>query len=106
VNTAGEATVTLLRFDPSVDTGPRRETYKVPADAWNGRKIIDVIRYIYENFAPGLSFREPCCHHVCGSCTIMVNKKPVLACNDLARKEMIIEPLTGHRVIKDLAVEM
>ena len=106
MSTVDEAAVTVYRFDPSVDAEPRHEMYKVPPEAWNGHKIIDVIRYIYENFSPGLSFREPCCHHVCGSCTIMVNRKPVLACGALAEKEMLIEPLTGHRVIKDLAVEM
>ncbi len=106
MSNSNKATVTIFRFDPTVDKEPRYETYKVPTEAWKGQKIIDVIRYIYEHSAPGLSFREPCGHHVCGSCTAMVNKKPVLACGVLAEKEMLIEPLVGHRVIKDLAVEI
>ena len=101
-----EAIVTVFRFDPAVDKEPRHETYKVPPEAWNGHMVIDVIRYIYENYASGLSFREPCHLRLCGCCTVMVNKKPVLACNNLATKEMLIEPLTGHTIIKDLAVEM
>ena len=101
-----EATVTVFRFDPTVDEEPRHEAYTVPTEVWDGHKVIDVIRYIYENFAPGLAFREPCGIHVCGSCTIMVISKPVLACDVFAEKEMLIEPLPKHRVIKDLTVEM
>ncbi len=102
----GEATVTVFRFDPTVDKEPRHETYKVPPEGWNGLMIIDVVRYIYENYAAGLSFREPCHLRLCGSCTLMVNKKPVLACSSLATSEMLIEPLPGHKIIKDLAVEL
>ena len=106
MKTQAEAKITILRFDPSRDNQPHPVEYKVPYDCWNGRKIIDVLRYIYENQAPDLAFREPCGHYVCGSCTVMVNKKPSLACSNLAEQEMFVEPLTGHRVIKDLVIEM
>lgn len=102
----GEATVTIFRFDPTVDKEPRHETYKVPSEAWKSRRVIDVIRYICENFAPDLSFRDPCCVRLCGSCTVKVNSKPVLACDAFAEQEMLIEPLSRDRIIKDLAVEM
>ncbi len=106
MNTADEAMVTIYRFDPTLDAEPRHEIYKVPNEVWSGRKVIDVIRYIYENLAPGLSYREPCGHCVCGACAILLNKKQVLACATLAEKEMLIEPPADHRVIKDLAVEL
>ncbi len=101
-----EAKVTLFRFDPSVDKEPRHETYTVPGEAWKRRRVIDVIRYIYEHLAPDLSFREPCGVRLCGSCTIKVNNKPVLACDAFAEQEMTIEPLSIDRVIKDLAITM
>ena len=106
MNMTEEAKVVIIRVNPSKDEKSFQVEYKIPYDAWNGRKIIDVLRYIYENLAPDLAFREPCGHAACGSCTIMVNKKPVLACSTLAEKEMLVEPLTGHRVIRDLVVEM
>ena len=83
----GEAKVTLFRFDPTVDKEPRHETYHVPAEAWEGRRVIDVLRHIYEHLAPDLSFREPCGVRICGCCTIKVNNnKPVLACDAFAEK--------------------
>lgn len=101
-----EATVKIFRFDPSVDKAPRYETYKVPAEAWKNRKVIDVISYIYEHFAPGLSFREPCRQQICGACAMVVNKKSVLACGIIAEQEMLIEPQTKYKVLKDLIVDL
>ena len=102
---ADNATVKIRRFDPSSDTEPRYETYNVPQGAWQGVKVIDTIRYIYENFDTGLSFREPCRQQICGACIVVVNGKPILACDSFSEKEMVIEPLAGHRVIKDLVVD-
>jgi succinate dehydrogenase/fumarate reductase iron-sulfur protein len=101
-----EATVKILRFDPSVDKEPHFDTYQVPAEGWNGLKIIDTLRYIYENMDGSLSFREPCRQRLCGACNIMVNQKPALACNDLSVQEMVIEPLPKYKVIKDLVIDL
>ena len=101
-----KAKVKMFRFDPTIDKEPRYETFEVPSEAWFGIKVIDTIRYIYENFAPGLSFREPCRQQLCGGCVIMVNKKPVLACEAFAEKEMTIEPVPKYRVLKDLIVDL
>ena len=106
MNTPAEGKVTILRFDPSKKKKSHLAEYPVPYEVWNGHTIMNVLRYIYESQAPDLAYREPCGHYVCGSCTITVNKKPVLACLTLAEKEMLIEPLNGHRVIKDLVVEI
>ncbi len=99
------ATVKIFRFDPAVDKEPRYETYQVPREHWHGVKIIDTIRYVYENLAAGLSFREPCRQRVCGACIVLVNKKPVLACDAFSEKEMVIEPIPGHPVLKDLVID-
>ncbi len=101
-----EATIKIRRFDPTVDKEPRFETYKVPLEAWHNVKIIDTLRYIYENLDPGLCFREPCRQRLCGACTIRVNNKPVLACDAFSEKDMVIEPLPNRRLIKDLVVEL
>ncbi len=98
------AIVRIFRFDPSMDKKPRYETYKVPYKFWNNRKIIDTLQYIYENLAPGLAFRGPCSQGLCGSCVIRVNDKPVLACETIAKKSMLIEPLDKEKVVKDLVV--
>jgi succinate dehydrogenase/fumarate reductase iron-sulfur protein len=100
------AKIKVFRFDPSCDKEPRYETYEVPEAEWRNRKLIDTIRYIYETQAPGLAFREPCRQQVCGACAVLMNKKRVLACDTLSKQEMVIEPVPGHRVVKDLIVDL
>ena len=100
------ATVTIYRFDPAADKEPRYERFEVPYEHWHGvPSTINTIRYVYETFAPGLAFREPCRQQVCGACAVLVNKKPVLACEAFSEKEMILEPLPNRPVIKDLITE-
>jgi succinate dehydrogenase/fumarate reductase iron-sulfur protein len=102
---ADHGTVRIFRFDPSVDQESRYENYDVPYEHWSGVKVIDTLRYIYENLAPGLSFREPCRQQVCGACAMLVNKKSVLACDTFAEREMTIEPLPHRPILKDLVVD-
>lgn len=100
------ATITIFRFDPAIDAESRFEGYEVPYAHWHGKKVIDTIRYIYETMAPDLAFREPCRQQVCGACVMLVNKRPVLACGAFSEKEMVLEPLPGRKVVKDLIVAL
>ena len=55
-----KAIVKIKRFDPALDKEPRYQTYEVPAEGWMKHKVVDTLRYIYENIDPTLAFREPC----------------------------------------------
>ena len=105
MGTNGNAVVKIFRFDPAVDKEPRYETYEVPPEAWKDRKVMDVLKYIYRNFAPGLAFREACYQGLCGGCTVRVNNKPVLACDAFAQQRMLIEPLSKNKALKDLITD-
>ena len=100
------ATVKILKYDPSMDREPRWETYEVPPEGWEGHKVIDTLRYIYENFDPDLAFREPCRQQLCGACIMLVNRKSILACNSISEKEMVVEPSPKYPVVKDLIVDL
>ena len=97
-----KATVKVWRFDPSIDQEARYETYHLPPGNWDRVKVLDVLRYIYENFDPGLSFREPCRQGFCKECAVRVNNKVALACEVFLKKDTVIEPVSVHNVIKDL----
>ena len=101
-----KAIVKIFRFDPTVDKEGRYETYEVPAEGWQGLRVLDTLRYIYENIDPGLAFREQCYQRLCGACIVMVNKKSVLACDAQATKEMVIEPDPRYRILRDLVVDL
>jgi len=95
----------VFRFDPTVDKEPRYETYLTP---FEGYTVLDVLKYIYENYDSTLSFRFGCTgagYERCGACAVLVNKTPVLSCKKLAEDGMTIEPHPKFEVIKDLAID-
>jgi len=93
----------LYRFDPQDGKGSRYEEYLVPATPVT--RVLDVLRSIYENQAGDLAFQYACRIGRCGTCTVRVNGRPVLACQERATKDMTIEPLSPFPLLRDLVVD-
>ena len=59
---------------------------------------------------PSLAFRSSCRGAVCGSCGMSINGRLNLACRVqlhlLAGRRVVIEPLPGLQIVKDLVVDM
>jgi succinate dehydrogenase/fumarate reductase iron-sulfur protein len=95
------------RFDPKEN---RRyvSTYKVPVR--KGTTILEALFYIKDHIDETLTFRHSCGMGICGSCGIMVNNKPMLACYTqvlhLETDLLEVEPLQNMSVIKDLVVDI
>lgn len=99
----GSGIVRVFRFDPEKDKAPRFDTFTgVP---YEGRRVTDVLNYIYQNLDSTIAFRYSCRAGLCGVCILRVNGKPCLSCHRVAEREMVIEPPTQYRVIKDLVVD-
>jgi len=97
------ATVKVFRYDPTVDKEAKYDTFEsIP---YEGRSVLEVINLIYEKLDQTLSFREGCDNGTCAGCGLLVNGEPVLACQKLAEKEMVIEPHPKFEIIKDLVVD-
>lgn len=94
---------TVFRYDPTMEKTAHYETYDVPFE--RGMRVLDVLRYIQENYDNSFVFRYSCRRSKCGSCSVMVNGKPVLACIGDAKKKMVIEPSPNLPVIRDLVVD-
>jgi succinate dehydrogenase/fumarate reductase iron-sulfur protein len=97
-----EIVVRVFRFDPCRDSEPRYKTYKVPYE--EGMTVLETLIYINDNLEP-IAFRYECRFQSCGSCGVMVNDYPVLACKQVAQDGMKIDPLPIYPVIKDLVVD-
>ena len=93
----------MFRFDPEVDTEPEYYQFKVP---YQGRTVLDILRYIYENLDSTFAFRWACIGGFCRSCVVSVNGRPALACTKSAERKMKIEPHPKFKVIKDLLVDL
>jgi succinate dehydrogenase / fumarate reductase iron-sulfur subunit len=93
--------------------------------------ILDALFQIQDKMDPSLSFRYSCRGAVCGSCAMLINKEPRLACRTQVSEvheltmnlkefpslsnfplgwnpdeEILIEPLPNMPVEKDLVVDM
>lgn len=100
------AQVKVQRFDPNVDDQARYKTYRTP---YLGLTVLQALKYISENVDATLSFRYGCGgpNEVrCGACAVLVNHKPVLSCQRIAEKKMLIEPHPKFEVIRDLVTDL
>ena len=96
--------VSVFRFHPGVDKAPRYQTYKVPFE--EGRSVLGVLKYIYENQDSSLAFYNSCRIGKCTGCHVKVNGKTRLACTTVVEEEdLLLEPMPGYRVVRDLVVD-
>jgi succinate dehydrogenase / fumarate reductase iron-sulfur subunit len=101
----------ISRCDPmgKGNRSPFLQAYDV--EARDGMTILDALHLVKDEQDGTLAFRRSCRSAICGSCAMNINGFPKLACKtqlitEYKKKEsMIIEPLSNHRVIKDLVVD-
>lgn len=79
------------------------DCYEVPLV--EGMSVLGVLDHIYEHNDSSISYYQSCKVGRCTGCAVIVNGKPCLACMTLATRDMTIEPLRSHKVIKDLVVD-
>jgi fumarate reductase iron-sulfur subunit len=107
---AGEAarrlTFHILRYNPQQpDAAPRMQTYHL--DEAVGMTLFIALNEIREKQDPSLQFDFVCRAGICGSCAMMVNGRPTLACRTLTRDvgpEITLAPLPVFELIGDLSV--
>jgi fumarate reductase iron-sulfur subunit len=104
------ATVTLkiLRYRPETDSAPHFQIYEVPCeDDW---VVLDALNHIKDHLDATLSYRWSCHMAVCGSCGMMINGEPKLACHaflrDYRHRVIRIEPLDHFPIERDLVIVM
>jgi fumarate reductase iron-sulfur subunit len=93
----------VLRYNPETDQEPRFQRYEVPfRDDW---VVLDALNHVKEEIDPTLSYRWSCHMAVCGSCGMMINAEPKLACKTFVRDYsgvIRVEPLRHFPVERDL----
>lgn len=99
-------TIRILKYNPQIkDSKPFFEEYQVE-DA-DSMTIYLALTKIREEMDAGLSFDFVCRAGICGSCAMMVNGRPKLACRSLTKDlpEIItLLPMPTFKLIKDLSV--
>ena len=98
----------IYRYDPERDKKPYMQDLSVEL-AETDRMLLDALLKIKSSVDDSLSLRRSCREGVCGSDAMNINGKNGLACitnlNEL-KQPIVLKPLPGLPVIRDLIVDM
>jgi fumarate reductase iron-sulfur subunit len=100
-------TVRVLRFNPQeAGSVPRMQSYAL--DEAEGMTLFIALSEIRENQDPSLQFDFVCRAGICGSCAMLIDGRPGLACRTLTRDRgptITLAPLPVFELIADLSVD-
>lgn len=102
--------VSLYRYNPETDSEPSMKDYQIDTGG-KDLMVLDVLALLKEQ-DPSVAYRRSCREGVCGSDGMNMNGKNGLACitpiseATQGKNELILRPLPGLPVIRDLVVDM
>ncbi|MDR3352151.1 MAG: fumarate reductase iron-sulfur subunit [Zoogloeaceae bacterium] len=106
-NARRRITLTILRHNPQdANSKPRLQRYAL--EEAEGMTLFIALNEIREHQDASLQFDFVCRAGICGSCAMMVNGRPRLACRTLTRDlpaETTLAPLPFFALIGDLSVD-
>ena len=96
----------VLRYNPQAPGDvPHMQTYEIEQS--HGMTLFMALNEIRESLDPSLQFDFVCRAGICGSCGMMVNGRPTLACRTLTKDvgpDITLAPLPVFELIGDLSV--
>ena len=101
--------VSVYRYNPETDKKPYMQDFEIDTKG-KDIMVLDVLHLVKEK-DNGMSYRRSCREGVCGSDGLNMNGKNGLACitpvsEVVKNNKLIIRPLPGLPVIRDLVVDM
>lgn len=103
-----QLTFKIQRYDPEKDRSPHFQEFTVPSG--RGVTVLNGLLYIKENLDSSLTFRTSCRMGICGSCAMLINNYPYLACQtqieELHSDRLTLKPLPIMPIIKDLVTDL
>ncbi|KPK58808.1 MAG: fumarate reductase [Gammaproteobacteria bacterium SG8_31] len=97
----------IFRFNPQDPASePHMQTFTLNEEPY--MTLFRALNRIREEQDPGLQFDFSCRSAVCGSCGMMVNGRPTLACKTLTSdldKKIRLHPLPAFKLVGDLSVD-
>ena len=102
--------VSIYRYNPETDSAPRMQDYEIDLPPGKDMMVLDVLQMV-KDIDPTVTYRRSCREGVCGSDGLNMNGRNGLACithlSAIVRNDrLVIRPLPGLPVIRDLIVDM
>lgn len=100
----------IYRYNPEVDPKPYMQKYELAIPAKSDPMLLSLLERLKAEQDATLSYRRSCREGVCGSDGMNINGTNGLACivslSQLNTDKIVIRPLPGFPVIRDLVVDM
>ena len=105
--TARQLTFHIMRYDPAVpEVKPHLQDFRLTEEP--GMTLFVVLNKLREEQDPTLRFDFVCRASICGSCGMLVNGTPTLACRTLTKdlpSVTTLLPLPAFKLLGDLSVD-
>lgn len=102
--------LSIYRYNPEVDAKPYMKDYEIEIPAKSDPMLLTLLERLKAEQDPTITYRRSCREGVCGSDGMNINGTNGLACithlSQLKTDKIVIRPLPGFPVIRDLAVDM
>ncbi len=101
-------TLSIYRYNPETDKKPRMQSLEVDSSEVKGIMLLDLLKAAKDH-DPTITFRFSCGAGICGSDGMNINGRNGLACMTQLKTlgdKIILRPLPGMPVIRDLLVDM
>ena len=106
-STGQKIRIHVLRYNPADKASvPHQQTYEL--EQTEGMTLFIALNEIREKLDPSLQFDFVCRAGICGSCAMVINGRPGLACRTLTKNvgpEVSLAPLPFFELIGDLSVD-
>ncbi|MDI9819182.1 MULTISPECIES: succinate dehydrogenase iron-sulfur subunit [unclassified Legionella] len=102
--------LSIYRYNPEVDDKPYMQDYEISIPAKSDPMLLTLLERLKAEQDVTLTFRRSCREGVCGSDGMNINGTNGLACvtslSQLKTGKIVIRPLPGFPVVRDLAVDL
>lgn len=103
-------TLSIYRYNPEVDAKPYMKDYQLTVPAKSDPMLLTLLERLKAEQDSSITYRRSCREGVCGSDGMNINGTNGLACvthlSQLNTDKIVIRPLPGFPVIRDLVVDM
>ena len=100
-------TLRIARYNPEKDGEKQFMEFSVPVEKWT--TVLETILDVKQHQDHSVGVRYSCRQATCGSCGMIINGKPRLACftkvSELDSDVVTVEPMNNFPIIRDLAVK-
>lgn len=106
ISSSKSITLRIARFNPQKDSDSSFMEFTISVEKWT--TVLEAILDVKKYFDHSVAVRYSCRQATCGSCGMVINGKPRLACftkiSELNSDVVTVEPMHNFPIIRDLAV--